>query len=492
MIPAFLFSSIMAAFAASPTIDFQTVLNNAPADEIAFATQNDITDWNSYEEHMQLNATSYVQNESGSPSASLPILNLSEYLDAYYPDYSWHRNDGKSHDTSEVSNAIPIEMKTIGGYSVAELNQAIIQAGVQNETDYGGCGPIAIIGMLDYFARYLGYSEIIGDPTSAAQRIALATEVMSNTHYSIFGSVENSKVWPWDAVNAFNAITLDRDLSIQADYKVSMFGGRGSEFWDDIVTNIDEGIPVTMFTGGASGSGSFADHYTNVYGYETWVGIPINGGDRLTKTFLKARLNLDETTDRYCDSAILDYIYSGILTYDMHYDECYSFSASDFAEEFVNDSGGGQYFFSPISEPVSLTNGMTLQTARLRTGYIENQYLVMSPNRQGAGLAYLDISFPTKASRISFDIAAWSFNEGMTQETLTIQYYDNGWHDHVVIDPDRISDKSNPDTRIVLLPKDSVRIRFYAIHSSPSGDRNKGRICLNNFEVRYHSEQTEA
>lgn len=494
MLTVSLLLSAISAFSAAPTISFADVIVNAPAEEIAYFAENNILDWDDYELNLQQNPILLARESSdsdGSPSASLAITNLSRHLSHYFPSYAWSCNASKSSETSKVAGHIPINMQE-DSYSEEELQAAIVRASLEETTNYGGCGPIAAIGALDYFARYLGYAEIIDDVDNEEKRISLATEVMSNTHYSIFGSEDSSTVWPKDYVKAFNAVAKDRGLSIRASNKTSLLGGRETEFWNDVVANINEGLPVTMFTGPASGDGSFANHYTTVFGYETWAGIPREGGSRIEKTFLKAYLNYPRTSAYYCDSSILNYIYSGIITYDLNYDESYSFTASDFAEEFVNDSGGGQYFYSPINQSVSLTNGMTLQTTRLRTSYIENQYLVMSPKRQDAGTAYLDITFPTKASRISFNASIWGLKEDINSEELKIQYYDNGWHDHIQMDLDGLNLKESPDNYIVLFPKDTTRVRFYVTHSNPTGDRNKGRICLDNFEVRYNATQVEA
>ena len=497
MLTVSLLLSAISAFSAAPTISFADVVADAPAEEISYFAENNILDWDDYELHLQQNPVLLAQGSNGngdssdSPSASLAISNLSTHLSRYFSSYIWFRNASKSSETSKVTGHVPINVQD-DSYFEEELQAAIARANLEETTNYGGCGPIAAIGALDYFARYLGYTEIIDDVMDSEKRISLATEVMSNTHYSIFGSEDSSTVWPKDYVKAFNAVAKDRGLSIRASNKTSLLGGRETEFWSDIVDSINNGLPVTMFTGPASGDGSFANHYTTVFGYETWAGIPREGGSRIEKTFLKANLNYSETDACYCDSKILNYIYSGIITYNLHYDASYSFSASDFAEEFVNDSGGGQYFYSPVNQSVSLTNGMALQTTRLRTSYIENQYLVMSPKRQDAGAAYLDIAFPTKVSRISFDASIWSLKEDINDEEFKIQYYDNGWHDHLQMDLDALNLKENPDRYVALFPKDTTRIRFYATHSNPTGDRNKGRICLDNFEVRYNATQVEA
>ena len=179
----------------------------------------------------------------------------------------------------------------------------------------------------------------------------MATEFLSKVNFSIFSSSDKGTlVWPWDLKNTFNEIISDHGLSgiITANQKWKIFGGDHNDLWNDVVTYIDKGLPVTMGTGRECGNGAFARHYTNIYGYENWIGIPKNGGERLTKKFLKARLNHDSFSDAYCDADILKCGETALLTYNVNYANSYNFQDSDFAEEFVNSDGGGRYFSIPL------------------------------------------------------------------------------------------------------------------------------------------------
>lgn len=352
--------------------------------------------------------------------------------------------------------------------------------------------PLASLGILDYFARYLGYTEIIQNPNDSKQRIALATEVLSNTYYNIWGDVNNSLVWPWDNTKTFNTIINNHNLKgiITAKDEWTLFWGKKEKFWDTITSNIQNGLPVTLFTGNASGSGWFSNHYTNVFGYETWIGISSNG-ELLEKQFIKARLNwnLSMSDYFYCDADILNCGQIGIITYLVIYNNSYNFKAIDFAEEFVNSNGQGQYFFYDIPTSVSLRNGQSLSTNRLRCSYIENQYLVLSPNRTNAVLAYLDINFPHNIARLSVDLSMWSSNEGASQEKIILQYFKNdNFINHVILNQtvDLPFTKDYPKNFIFLFPKTTNRIRFYAVHNSPVGNNNKGRVTLENFIVSFN------
>lgn len=79
--------------------------------------------------------------------------------------------------------------------------------------------------------------------------------------------------------------------------------------------------------------------------------------------------------------------------------------------------------------------------------------------------------------------------EGSFYESLSIQYMtDTGWEEHTLISPyhDLPTLKAYPRTFTFLFPKNTNRVRFYATHDYPSGDRNKGRILLDNFFVEYN------
>ncbi len=484
-----LLMSAISSFSSFHYQDFESVLQHSTVEDIAFANENNISSWDEYYSYVANelhNGQENTNDEDNDYSISDSIEDPQLHLRRQYPNYIWQRSEAFSRQTSDISNSTPVEMKG-AMFPRADIQQAISVAGVGNKTNYGGCGPIAVMGILDYYARYLGYTEIIDDPTDSNKRIALAAEVMSNTYYSVLGSQGNSTVWPWDAVGAFDAIVSDRGLPIDANYKVSLGRNRGDEFWNDIKLNIDQGLPVSMFTSDSSGSGSYADHYTNVYGYETWVGMPKDGlGGRLVKKFVKARLNFGNSNESYCDADILDYSYSGIVTYTPQYTSEYGFDDDTFAEEFVNESGCGQYFFSPINKVVSLSNGINLNTNRLRASYIENQYLVLSPNRENAGEAYIEIGFPHSVPSLSFDVSLWSTKENINAETFTIQYYEDEWIDHISIDPTGMLTKDTPSNHRILFPKNTQKIRFVASHPNPIGSRNKGRICLDHFTIQYN------
>lgn len=379
------FLSTIPLFSATPKVINQPYTLSLMNNQIVIESNND--DWNDYYEYLQKNGIElnleYINknrdNNNNKYSVSDEIVDVNRYLKSRYSDYNWIKDDSRSSLTSDVSNYIPIEMQ-LDYFKDEEIKIAIKAANVADKTNYGGCGPIASLGILDYFARYLGYTEIINDPNDSNQRIKLATEILSRTHFSMFGNEEKTLVWPWDNIKAFNSYLESKEL----DSIISAYGawdlheGHKDDYLSLIKYKIDEGLPVTLCTGKVPGNGEFKEHYTNVYGYETWVGIPYNGGNKMEKTFLKARINKGYSEQYYCDSDILNQGQIGVIVYNINYSSSYDFYAKDFSKAFVNSNGGGQYFFKEKINDVLLPNCINLSTKRLRTSFIEDKYLVLS------------------------------------------------------------------------------------------------------------------
>ena len=205
-----IFANLIPLLMSNQQSTFPELLNKTSDSEIQMAESNSISDWNEYYSYLnskEAKNNSKGKNNGGSGSVSDSITNVSEYLNNTYNEYYWIKDNVNSGLTSDVSNNIPIEMQS-PDFPESDISSAIQIANVGNYTSYGGCGPIAAMGVLDYFARYLGYNEIISDPTNSDKRIILATEVLTRTHFSIFGGVDNTLVWPWDYRSCFNSVFL--------------------------------------------------------------------------------------------------------------------------------------------------------------------------------------------------------------------------------------------------------------------------------------------
>lgn len=156
-----------------------------------------------------------------------------------------------------------------------------------------------------------------------------------------------------------------------------------------------------------------------------------------------------------------------------------------------------QYFYYEKSLPITI-NDYTFNTKRLRTGYIEEEYIVLSPRRLDAGQAYLEYTFNDSIREIDVELTLWSTSEYLTLETseALIQYKDqNGaWVTclDLLNDISLSTDRTKPDNYRIVFPEDIYSFRFY-ITSSAYGDRNKGRVCIGNmsFYINYEVHEHE-
>lgn len=410
--------------------------------------------------------------------------------------YKKYTNSVKS-----VTGAYPIEMQS-SDFTRTEILQALSRT-TSNST-YGGCGPIAMMGIMHYFSATLGYSEIINNPKDSVQRIELAYDVLSNTPTTEVGFVgdKGTFTWPSDFESSFNQLMYSYGLN--GKISATNHGVWKSKEYniEKAKESIDNGIPVTLFTA-LAGSSDVGSHYVNLFGYEDWY-IEDKNGEIITNTVFMMRMNWDwsslDSYIAYVDADILCNNFTGIITYQISgYDNSTIIYASDFAEEFINTSTGqGQYFFDPRETLVTTTSGYTFNTKRLRCSYIENQYLVLSANRLNAGTAYLEFNLPNNIRKMTFDMALWSGTEYLgSGGTLSIQIYQEKegsegeyeWKDHIVFDIYSLSVlRDYPKNYTVYFPANTSKFRFYVTKENPTGDRNKGRVVLDNIVFYYDEE----
>lgn len=411
---------------------------------------------------------------------SYPITDIGNKLKNECTDYIWKDDKENTGLTNDITGNIPIEMQS-RSFPKEEVLKGIEDSGVQFN-NYGGCGPIAAMGVLHYFSSYLGYDQI-GDTTLSKNRVELASTVLKNMKtFTFFDPDKNVFTYPNDYADGFNTILKEfgiENVWCYSNWTLSKSQDIAEHYLNEIKECVDRGFPSTVFIGLNAGRGTFGGHYFNVYGYETWIGVSEKTGKKITKTFLKARLNTNREGDYYCDSQILATGMIGYACYNIKFNTKLQANASDFSEYFVNSDGGGQYFFKEKECTVNIS-GNNIETKRLRCSYIENKYLVLSPNREDAGEAYLELDFHKNVQQLIFKTSLWGSKEGETLERFKIQVKRHGsFCDYVELDLSLFSaNKSFMKSFNVLFPRNTTAIRFFAFSKKPLSDRNKGRICL--------------
>ena len=137
-------------------------------------------------------------------------------------------------------------------------------------------------------------------------------------------------------------------------------------------------------------------------------------------------------------------------------------------------------------------NGLSFKTRRYRTGYIHNEYIVMSPIRSGINEAFIEYEFLTPISTIDVELSHWrsASYEWLRSDsgTATIDaYINNQWITQFdMLDPtnnlpvNRVSPKHyiiNFDT-----PVYNFRFRSTSNQVNSNND-NRGRICIGNIAL---------
>lgn len=136
------------------------------------------------------------------------------------------------------------------------------------------------------------------------------------------------------------------------------------------------------------------------------------------------------------------------------------------------------------------SNDFTFRTRRYRTGYIHNEYIVMSPIRRGIRQAFIEYQFDRAITRLDVQLSHWRnyASEGLNENTGKAelqQYIGDEW----VTQLDLLSSESNlptersrPQYYSVFFERPAYRIRFYSeSYTENTNDSNKGRICIGNM-----------
>lgn len=146
-----------------------------------------------------------------------------------------------------------------------------------------------------------------------------------------------------------------------------------------------------------------------------------------------------------------------------------------------------QYFF--YEKTLDIVSGNeTITTTRLRCGYIEEEYINLSPRRLNAGEAYLVYTFDSNLIQVNVDLTLWSASEYLnpSDSTALIQYKDSNGNWITVLDllndVTLSKNRANPDTFTINFTEETNEFRFY-VSSTATGDRNKGRLCIGDMEI---------
>ena len=145
------------------------------------------------------------------------------------------------------------------------------------------------------------------------------------------------------------------------------------------------------------------------------------------------------------------------------------------------------YYYTSVSKDI-VQGDYTIATSRLRCGYIENEYIVLSARRDNGQTAYLEYSFDVNVYRIDVDLTMWSNNEFINKYNAEayIQYKNSAGQWVTVLDLlndiTLSTDRTAPVNYTIVFPEATSEFRFYTT-SQFGNDRNKGRICIGDMSI---------
>lgn len=167
------------------------------------------------------------------------------------------------------------------------------------------------------------------------------------------------------------------------------------------------------------------------------------------------------------------------------YESTYTIQPSDYG--FPDD-----YCSTPTNKTVTSSSGLTFETTRLRTGFIQNEYITMCPRKKGYGTAYIDYYFINPVTSIDVNLSYWSNDERYyvaNNPEARIEYYKLCENEPIetlnLLTADLPTDRTNQKTYHIDFPGGTRHIRFYTHFNNMTGytDRNKGRISIGNMTV---------
>lgn len=145
------------------------------------------------------------------------------------------------------------------------------------------------------------------------------------------------------------------------------------------------------------------------------------------------------------------------------------------------------YYYSEYQTNLTV-DGINIQTKRLRCGYIEERYVVLSPRKENAGTAYFEMVFDTAIYGYIVGLCWWGIYEyqDLGDSSYIIQTLDqyNNWNTDIDLLEECELNENNENINRLYFEKMGTEkiygIRFYAT-STPYGTWNKGRLCIDDI-----------
>lgn len=369
----------------------------------------------------------------------------------------------RNYDTSQDENTSSDEPDEPKNFYIE--NYEFIKNGVYPENNNGSCGFVAASIVLDYWEKTMYKGTVLPQYLDKNGNLNDTKEYDPDTNLR-------------DKLVEFNDGTRDswakpvRDALLKYAEYANLSCIAGYYFFDiNMKSEIRQNHPVIVFGKlPHAHTGEIIKHAVTAYGLDTNNNPIVNYGWG------------DEASS---EVVLADGMIGSVTTFHLkEYEETVTVEPSDY--------GFGTYYSTSEVTRNHYKDGMSFTTKRLRTGYIENEYVVLSPRKEGYGTAYIEYNFTQPVSSIDVDLAFWSKDEryysydNPKAELSYQKLYDGSWSS--VCDLLKINlptNRTNPTRYTFAFPGKTKSIRFQTSFEKMSGltDRNKGRICIGNMNV---------
>lgn len=270
-------------------------------------------------------------------------------------------------------------------------------------------------------------------------------------------------------------------------YSLSTSEGNLGDIWTQraigiIKSGIDAGRPVIANgTGHSVVAYAYDDEYVWVHTGRGWTGAT---------PWATYESGLFANYSAGC----IDIIYEGEH---VHSDNYYSYSLNQYfctcgtkysSTSILPEDYGfeEQYFYYSKSHSI-LIDDLVINTNRLRTGYIEEEYINLSPKRRDAGEAYLELNFSKSVRKFSINLSYWQTKDVLSSlnSTAVLEVKRNGnWQfEEDLLSLNLSTDRTKQDEFIYSYIGEEINGIAIRMTAPATGDRNLGRISIGNLTL---------
>lgn len=289
----------------------------------------------------------------------------------------------------------------------------------------------------------------------------------------------------------WSAIQLDRNLGYSTGYY-----GAVCDWFEENGDVYSYGYPIEKSYEMWQSSGHLLYNETHRYRYSLYTTNGQSGSPVFKSTndghYYVCGIHTSAYPNYTCgiriDSFIINYINS-YQAYHNYEHVAASIVPTDYGypDAYANSYGDSNYFTLH-----TLSSGFQFETKRFRTGYIHNEYIVMSPIRSGFYDAFLLYQFNQQVTKIEIQLTHWrELSHEWTYPTEVTCVFRVGTYVVADLLSETINlptDRTHPTTYEFTFPNptDTFQFQMISLVTHYNND-NRGRVCIGTMNV-YASE----